>query len=107
MDNETLRVMLCCGAGFSSGLLAQKSRQYIKKNGLNMTVDARSESQVSGYLNQIDVLMLGPHYANELEQFKEMCKGRPIAVSVIPNEIYGMVDGEKLVKLAIELAKTR
>lgn len=107
MDDEKLRVMLCCGAGFSSGLLAQKSRQYIKKNGLNMTVDARSESQVSGYLNQIDVLMLGPHYANELEQFKEMCKDRPIAVSVIPNEIYGMVDGEKLVKLAIELAKIR
>lgn len=27
----TIRVLLCCGAGFSSGFLAQKARQAAKK----------------------------------------------------------------------------
>ena len=53
---KEIRVLLCCGAGFSSGLLAQQGRKYAKKNNITMTVEARSESQVNGYLNQIDVL---------------------------------------------------
>lgn len=97
---STLRVLLCCGAGFSSGLLAQQSRKYAKKNGMDMTIDARSESQVNGYLGQIDVLLLGPHYANQLENFKTMCDSYPIAVGVIPQEIYGQIDGKALVELA-------
>ena len=68
-----IRVLLCCGAGFSSGLLAQQARKHAKKNGIEMTVEARSESQVNGYLGKIDVLLLGPHYANQLENFKGMC----------------------------------
>ena len=102
---ENLRIMLCCGAGFSSGLLAQKSRQYAKKNGIAATVDARSESQVGGYLDKMDILLLGPHYANELEHFREMCAPYGIKVAVIPSEIYGMVDGKKLVELAFSLKK--
>ena len=43
----TIRVLLCCGAGFSSGFLAQKARQAAKKKKLDMTVEARSESVVS------------------------------------------------------------
>ena len=59
----TIRVLLCCGAGFSSGFLAQKARQAAKKKKLDMTVEARSESVVSEYMDKMDVLMVGPHYA--------------------------------------------
>lgn len=104
---STVRVLLCCGAGFSSGLLAQKSRQYAKKNGIDMTVDARSESQVSAYVEKIDVLLLGPHYANELEHFTQVGAPYGVAVGVIPNEIYGMVDGKGLVELAADMAKEK
>ncbi len=99
-----LRVLLCCGAGFSSGLLAQQARKYAKKNSINMTVEARSESQVNGYLDKIDVLLLGPHYANQLENFKNRCSSYPIAVGVIPQEIYGQIDGKRLVELAQEIS---
>lgn len=101
-----LRVLLCCGAGFSSGLLAQQGRKYAKKNNITMTVEARSESQVNGYLNQIDVLLLGPHYANQLENFKSMCTAYPIAVGVIPQDIYGQIDGKRLVELAQDMVSS-
>ena len=48
----TIRVLLCCGAGFSSGFLAQKARQAAKKKKLDMTVEARSESVVSEYMDR-------------------------------------------------------
>jgi len=98
-----LRVLLCCGAGFSSGLLAQQGRKYAKKMGISLTVDARSESQVNGYLETIDVLLLGPHYENQLENFKSMCASYPIAVGVIPQDIYGQIDGKRLVEFAQNL----
>lgn len=104
---EELRVLLCCGAGFSSGLLAQQARKYAKKAGIGMSVEARSESQVNGYLAQIDVLLLGPHYANQLENFKSMCASYPIAVGVIPQDIYGQIDGKRLVELAQNMAAAK
>ena len=97
---KEIHVLLCCGAGFSSGLLAQQSRKYAKKNGIGMTVEARSESQVNGYLPHIDVLLLGPHYANQLENFQNMAKPYNVPVGVIPQDVYGQIDGMRLVELA-------
>lgn len=102
-----LHVLLCCGAGFSSGLLAQQARKYAKKNNIAMTVEARSESQVNGYLNQINVLLLGPHYANQLDNFKSIAAPYHIAVGVIPQDIYGAIDGKRLTELAQSLAASQ
>lgn len=103
---KELRVLLCCGAGFSSGLLAQQSRKYAKKNGIPMTVDARSESQVAGYFENIDILLLGPHYANEVESFRGMAAPYHVLVDVIPQSIYGQIDGKALVEFAQKLAES-
>lgn len=102
-----LKVLLCCGAGFSSGFLAQQARKYAKKAGIAISCEARSESQVGGYLGQIDVLLLGPHYANQLENFRNMAAAYPVAVDVIPQSIYGALDGKALVELAQKMAAER
>ena len=36
----TLKVMLCCGAGMSSGFLASNARKYAKKNKLRLPIVA-------------------------------------------------------------------
>ena len=99
------RILLCCGAGFSSGLLAQKGRKAAKKRGINATVDAKSESLVSGCLNQVDVLLLGPHYANRLDEFIKIAKPYNVPVAVIPNDIYGLLDGEALLDFALRMCE--
>lgn len=43
---EKLRVMLCCGAGMSSGFMAQRVRAEAKKEKIDIQIEARSESQV-------------------------------------------------------------
>ena len=95
----TIRVLLCCGAGFSSGFLAQKARQAAKKKKLDMTVEARSESVVSEYMDKMDVLLVGPHYASAVPKLTEECAPHGIQV-----EIYSSLDGAALVELAEKVA---
>ncbi|MBC2675820.1 PTS sugar transporter subunit IIB [Listeria booriae] len=97
-----IRILLCCGAGMSSGLLAQKARKAAKKRGLEATIEARSESEAGQYFSTIDVLMLGPHYVHLQEEMKALGKPYGVPVVVIPQSIYGMLDGEQLLDLAME-----
>ena len=103
----TIRVLLCCGAGFSSGFLAQKARQAAKKKKLDMTVEARSESVVSEYMDKMDVLLVGPHYASAVPKLTEECAPHGIQVELIPAEIYSSLDGAALVELAEKVASRK
>ena len=96
----TTRILLCCGGGISSGMLAQSCRKAAKKQGLDDKIDAKSESQVNDYLTQIDVLMLAPHYEVELDKFTKLAEPHNVKVAVIPKDVYGMLDGDKLMQIA-------
>lgn len=103
---DKMSILLCCGAGMSSGLLAQKARKAAKKRGISATIEARSESEAPQYFSSIDILMLGPHYASYRDEMAEMAQPFNVPVVVIPQAIYGMLDGEQLLDLALaELEK--
>ncbi len=99
MDN--IRILLCCAAGYSSGMLAQKTKKAAKNRGMNINIDARSESQAESFLGQIDVMLLAPHYANIVKQFENLAAPYNVPVAVIPHRIYGLIDGEALLDFAI------
>lgn len=99
---ENISVLLCCGAGMSSGFLAQKTRKAAKKQGIQATIEARSESEIANYLSEIDILLLGPHYASMRDQIQEQATPYNVPVEVIPQDIYGMLDGPGLLSFAIE-----
>lgn len=98
MDN--LRILLCCGAGMSSGFLASSARKAAKKAKKNIMIEARSYSEVTEFFGNIDVLLIGPHYEKELDKFKELAKPYGVAVAVIPQDIYGTLDGARLLEMA-------
>lgn len=102
---KQIRVLLCCGAGFSSGFLAQKTRKAAKKRKVDVTVEAKSESVVSEYASQIDILLIGPHYESALGKLKELCEPHGAKASLIPADIYASLDGEKLLDVILELAE--
>ncbi|MBR6232269.1 MAG: PTS sugar transporter subunit IIB [Erysipelotrichaceae bacterium] len=101
----TTKILLCCGGGISSGMLAQACRKAAKKKGLDVKIDAKSESQVNDYLSQIDVLMLAPHYEVELPKFQKLAEPHGFKVAVIAKDVYGMLDGERLIEAATDLLK--
>ena len=54
-------VLLVCGSGASSGFMAVNIRKAAKKRGLEMSVTARSEAEIPNYIDDVDVIMVGPH----------------------------------------------
>lgn len=100
-----IKIYLCCGGGLSSGFLAQKARQAAKKQKVDALIEAKSESEVTQYLPKMNILCVGPHYEFRLSAFQEMAKPYDIPVIVIPEEIYSMLDGAGLLKLALDTIK--
>ena len=100
---ENLKILLCCGAGMSSGFLASSARKVIKKKKLPITIEARSYSEAAEFFGNIDVMLLGPHFAKDLEKFQKLGKPYGVKVAVIPEDIYGTLDGGKLLDLAQSL----
>ncbi|EUJ38015.1 PTS sugar transporter subunit IIB [Brochothrix campestris] len=96
------RVLLICGAGASSGFMAQAIRKAAKKEGYELKCEARSEAQLNEYLSEIDILLIGPHLAYIKAEIMKQIGDLPIKVEVMPQSIYGMLDGKK----ALELIKT-
>ena len=90
-----LNVMLCCGAGLSSGFLAQRVRAEAKKQKLDLQIEARSESQVDA----TDILLLGPHFSSQLPNYQDLAKIHHFKVDVIPQKIYGTLDAVGMLKL--------
>ncbi len=99
----TIRVLLACGEGASSGFMAQNINRYAKKAGIDLKAMARSESLIDNYADETDVILLAPHLSAELEEVSERMKDRKIPVGVIKSSVYGMLDGEGVVKQVMAL----
>ena len=58
---DKIRILLCCGAGMSSGFLAQQMRIAAKKMNVVAKIEAKNKNSVQDDVNAIDLLLLGPH----------------------------------------------
>lgn len=66
VQEGTIRILLACGIGASTGFMAANMRKMAKKKGLNVSVHAVSKSEVMEFADKIDVLLLGPHFSGEV-----------------------------------------
>lgn len=87
-------VLLVCGTGASSGFMAANIRKAAAARGLAITVNARSESAVEDYVDEIDCLMIGPHLASIKEDMEERCEGCDVKVGVIEQAAYARLNGD-------------
>lgn len=95
-------ILFCCGAGISSGIIAKNVRKAAKKNNLDYKVRAVSQSEILDYLPNTDLLMIGPHYEAEIDQFEEKCKPFGLEPILIPKDLYGALDGDGLLEIIKE-----
>ena len=99
----TTRVLVVCGGGASSGFLAQNMRKAAKQAGVEMTVEARSETEVGEYADRIEVLLIGPHLAYMEDKLRAQVEPRGIKVALLSHRIYGRLDGAGAFKLVQDL----
>ncbi|MFV0254709.1 MAG: PTS sugar transporter subunit IIB [Erysipelotrichaceae bacterium] len=96
------RILLCCGAGMSSGFIAQSMRKQAKKEKLDIKIDAVSVSDVGSYLAGADLLLVGPHLTYEFDGLKLEADIEQVPMMVIPEKIYGSLDGTGLLRLSLD-----
>ena len=85
---DKIRILLCCGAGMSSGFLAQQMRIAAKKMNVVAKIEAKNKNSVQDDVNAIDLLLLGPHLEYVKAEMTQLCEPYHVPVIVIPKEMY-------------------
>ena len=102
-ENGVVRILLACGIGASTGFMAANMRKIAKAKSMNVTVHAVSKSQIMEYVDKIDVLLLGPHFAAEVPSVREQVKSQGVKVMAIDPDYYAALDGESILEDALDL----
>lgn len=97
----TKRILLACAGGFSTSMLVEKMKEAAASQGEDVFIDACSEGKISENL-PTDVILLGPQMGHIEGELKELVNNE-VPVATIDMLDYGMMNGEKVLKLAIEL----
>ncbi|MBE9909322.1 PTS sugar transporter subunit IIB [Enterococcus casseliflavus] len=100
---EEKRILLVCGSGASSGFMAANTRKAVKRRGLNIKVKARSEKDIEEYLDETNLLLIGPHFKHIYEDVKELSEPYGIKVGVIDEDAYGKLDGEAVLDKILQI----
>ncbi|RGF60436.1 PTS sugar transporter subunit IIB [Coprobacillus sp. AF36-10BH] len=104
---EDLNILLVCGGGMSSGFVAKAIRKAARNKGYSGEVIARGHSEIPDYINVIDALLIGPHFAELThdEDLMNELKSKNITVMVMDAKLYSQMNGEKLLEQLLEKRK--
>ena len=98
-----LRIGLFCASGMSTSILVRKIEEAAAKREIEVSVAAYPESEMVTLLDQIDVALLGPQVRFFLDKAQKLCGPAHVAVDVINQMDYGMMNGSKVLDQAIKL----
>ncbi|GIN12821.1 PTS lactose transporter subunit IIB [Shouchella clausii] len=87
------KILLACGAGASSGFIAQQMRKAAKKQKIDVKVSAVSDTEILENIEGVSVLFLGPHLAHKLSEIKDSLGDNSIEVLLIDKNHYASLDG--------------
>ena len=97
-----MKILLMCGAGASSGFMAQAMRKAAKAQGLdNLEIIARSDAEMMSNLKGTDIIMFGPHLEFKKEALQKDLEPYGIPFDFIDKDAYGNIDGEATLKQAL------
>ena len=102
-DEKMVKIGLFCAAGFSTGMLVNNMKIAAAEKGLEAEIEAYSQAKLADYAADLDVALLGPQVAYTLDKSTAICDSCHTPIAVIPMADYGMLDGKKVLNLALSL----
>lgn len=98
-----MNILLVCAAGMSTSLLVNRMNEAAAKEGIELHIEAHPVGEIKKYGDVSDVILLGPQVRYELKNVKKLYSDKPI--EVINMQDYGMMNGENVLKRALELGE--
>ncbi|RAN57700.1 PTS sugar transporter subunit IIB [Dolosigranulum pigrum] len=97
-----LQIKLFCALGMSTGILVKNMEKAAKSQGIEVDIKACNEGKLSDYCGEMDVALLGPQVSYTFKKNEVICNSHNIPIMVIPMVDYAMLDGEKVLKTALD-----
>ncbi|WP_308493223.1 PTS sugar transporter subunit IIB [Microbacterium terrisoli] len=94
-----MRIVVLCGAGASSTFVAQRLRRAFAAHALAHTATAAPLSAMPGCLNEADLLLVGPHLADRIDELARDAAARGVRVMPLPSDIFGDLDGSRALQM--------
>ncbi|MEW9094273.1 MAG: PTS sugar transporter subunit IIB [Clostridiaceae bacterium] len=98
------KIMLVCCAGMSTSLLVKKMEDAATKENLKVEIFAVGEADVKNH-EDVDVVLLGPQVRYLLKKMEKLMVPKGIPVKVIDSILYGTMNGEEVLKQAVDMIK--
>ncbi|WP_368250751.1 PTS sugar transporter subunit IIB [Enterococcus sp. 2201sp1_2201st1_B8_2201SCRN_220225] len=92
------KILLACAGGFSTSMLVAKMQGAATSLGIPAEINAVADSDIEEHLD-VEVILLGPQIAHRLSDIKEVTN---IPVAVIDSFDYGTMNGENVLRFALE-----
>ncbi|MDH6365070.1 PTS system cellobiose-specific IIB component [Enterococcus sp. PF1-24] len=94
-----MKILLACAGGMSTGMLVTKMKEVAKSQNLVAEIEAYGISELEEHVAGADVILLGPQMGFQKAEVAQ--KYPAIPIEVIDMFDYGMMNGEKVLQLAL------
>ena len=95
------KILLVCNAGMSTSMLVAKMKKAAQADGVEVSIEAKSLADAKKEIQEANIVLLGPQIRYELENVKKLAGSVPVEAIVMRD--YGMMNGEKVLKHAMEV----
>lgn len=102
-----IKIVLVCSAGMSTSLLVLKMKDTARKQGIEVDIIAVPEVEAKRNTEGTDVVLLAPQVRYLLSKMKKDLEPLGIPTAVIESINYGMMNGEAVMKQAMELIQDK
>ena len=98
-----MRVGFICSFGMSTYIVANMTVDAAKKRGLDIVMEAFPASEVASRINDFDLLLLGPQVRYKAAEIQVIAQKNAKKFAVIPSDVYGSMDGDRILDFIIKL----
>lgn len=99
------KILLVCSEGMSTSMLVQKMREAADKQGVEADINAVAEVALKKHIAGTQVLLLGPQVRYLFDRLAAEYTPAGVHVAVIDMVDYGRMNGEVVLKKALEFVQ--
>jgi cellobiose PTS system EIIB component len=99
-------ILVVCGAGASSTFLASRMRTLATGRGLDITVRAASNLDLSSRLATARALLVGPHLADSFDELAAEAAEHSVPAALLPATAFGPNGATDALEQALSLLHT-
>jgi PTS system cellobiose-specific IIB component len=102
---DLIKILVVCSSGMSTSLLVKAMQKAAGSTGTPAEIKFSSIIEAEDKIEGFDVVLVGPQIRHRFDNVKNIAEQAGKIAALIPNHIFGTMDGKAALKFAIDLNK--